>query len=277
MAFHSRNNNGILRKLFGRNEDPELTEVFREKGFYSDEYVNAFKARRQKLSSDDHFTLCEIYTEMERYDDAQSELLSVKAGSILDDITTGQRAFCRIAIAFGTGKYEDALRVYEELGRFLDTFMKNPVRSRVAGDYYFYSAALCAMFTDEDAKKAQPSATEKALASFMGTSPTGVNSEKLEKYLARLREWCDIYPKHRILYDITEVAVLFAKSKANTDSGDTTEINEGVRNVAYRKEAEDAAAKCRQNILDFSGFKYEWEREYYLRKLDRATRLTHAA
>ncbi|MBO4689148.1 MAG: hypothetical protein J5636_11635 [Clostridiales bacterium] len=219
--------------IFKKNKpDDELTRIFKEKGFYCDEYVQAFIHSRKHLSSDDHFTLCELYIEMERYNDAQKELLSVKPGSLLDIITTGQLAFCQIALYMGTGEYDDAKAVYEDKVKFLDTFMKNPVRCRIAGDYYSYAATICAMIGDE---------------------------KKKETYFARMREWCDIYPKHRILLDITEVATLYAKAAAL--AGVTPD------------EAKSAKETCRDTILNFQDFNYEWERAYYLRKLERTQRL----
>ncbi|MBR5975785.1 MAG: hypothetical protein IK020_11455 [Clostridiales bacterium] len=216
--------------IFKKNKpDDELTRIFREKGFYCDEYIQAFINSRKHLTSDDHFTLCELYIEMERYDAAQKELLSVKPGSLLDIITTGQLAFCRIALHMGTGEYDEAKAVYAEKVKFLDTFMKNPVRCRIAGDYYSYAATICAMTGDE---------------------------KKKETYFARMREWCDIYPKHRLLLDITDIATLYAKNQ--------------------NEEAEEAADKCRHTILDFPDFNYEWERGYYLRKLDRTARIAGA-
>ena len=188
--------------------------------------MQAFINNRKRLTSDDHFTLCELYIEMEKYDAAQKELLSVKPGSLLHIITTGQFAFCQIALYMGTGEYDDAKAVYGDKVKFLDTFMKNPVRCRIAGDYYSYAATLCAMIGDE---------------------------KKKETYFARMREWCDVYPKHRILLDITEAAVLYAKG--------------------HKEEAEKAADQCRQTILNFQDFNYEWERAYYLRKLERTERL----
>ena len=219
--------------IFRKNPaDAELDRIYKEKGFYCDEYVEAFRAAHPRLRSDDHFTLCELYIGMEKYDSASKELLSVRPGSLLDIITPAQHAFCRIAISLGSGDYSDALAIYNEHVKFLDTFMSNPVRSKIAGDYYSYAAILCAIEGKD------------------------TSDREIERYLARLREWCDLFPRHRLLLSITEVAVLYAKKE---------------------KEAEAAAAKCRQTILDFPSFNYEWEREEYLKKLDRATRITPEA
>ena len=214
-----------------------LKEVFQEKGFYCDEYVKAFIESRRKLTSDDHLTLCEIYTEMGRYDEAQKELLQVRPGSILDDIATGQNAFCQIHLFLEMGEYDKAISVYNEKVTFMDVFFKNPARSRAAGDYYCNAATLCAILSVTN-----PSFTmEKA-------------QENIERYYARLREWCDTFPRNRILYEITRVRVLYAWNK---------------------EEAGEAADTCRQTVLDF-GFEHEWEREYYLKKLDRAAKLRDA-
>ena len=218
--------------IFKKKNDEELAAVYREKGFYSEEYIQVFRSRHPRMNSDDHFTLCELYIGMEKYDSASKELLSVRPGSLLDIITPAQHAFCRIAISLGSGDYSDALAIYNEHVKFLDTFMSNPVRSKIAGDYYSYAAILCAIEGKD------------------------TSDREIERYLARLREWCDLFPRHRLLLSITEVAVLYAKKE---------------------KEAEAAAAKCRQTILDFPSFNYEWEREEFLKKLDRATRITPSA
>ena len=215
----------------------KLKEVYEQKGFYCDEYIEAFLATKKKITSDDHMTLCEIYTEMERYEEAQKELLQIHAGSILDDMAVGQRAFCQINYYIETGDFDKAIEVYNDKVRFLDVFFKNPARSRLAGDYYFHAALLCTLMCQKD-----PSA-EKALA------------EKINTYYARLREWCDIFPRNRILYEITVVRVLFVQNK---------------------EEAGEAFDNCRKTILDFD-FKHEWEREYFLRKLDRTKSITHEA
>ena len=223
--FFSKNsdsNSGLFRFFKRGSQDQELLEIFENKGFYSEEYVNAFLERHPRPNSDDHFTLCEIYTEMGKYEDARTELMAVRPGSILDAINNGQHAFCSIALLMETGEYKKAISAYHEHVKFLDTFMKNSVRSRIAGDYYSHAAVICAIEGDE---------------------------EKMDRYIRRMREWCDIFPKHRILLEVTQVKILFAKNK---------------------EEAGQALADCRQTITDFPGFKYEWEREYFLKKLDRA-------
>ena len=223
--FFSKNsdsNSGFSRFFKRGKQDQELVEIFENYGFYSDEYVNAFLDRHPRLTSDDHFTLCEIYTEMGKYEDARTELMAVRPGSILDAINNGQHAFCTIALFMETGEYKKAISSYHEHVKFLDTFMKNSVRCRIAGDYYSHAAVICALEGDE---------------------------EKTDRYIRRMREWCDIFPKHRILLEVTKVKILFAKKS---------------------EEAGQALADCRQTITDFSGFKYEWEREYVLKKLDRA-------
>ncbi|MBR6254460.1 MAG: hypothetical protein IKR22_03395 [Clostridiales bacterium] len=217
--------------LFNRNSEAKenLKKVYEEKGFYCEEYVQAYLATRKKITSDDHFTLCELYIGMERYEDAQKELLSVHARSIMDDMTTGQLCLCKMSLFTETGAYKDASDLYGERVRFLDVFFKNPVRSRAAGDYYYYASVISTLMGLED---------------------------KLDIYIRRLREWCDIFPKNRILLSITETAVLFVKKD---------------------EKAGEALAECRQTILDFSGFKYEWERDNYLKKLERTARLKDAS
>ena len=268
--------------IFKKKNDEELAAVYREKGFYSEEYIQVFRSRHPKMNSDDHCTLCEIYAEMGRFEDARNELFAVRPGMILDDITTGQQLYCHILLSMCSGRYKDAYSTFRDNARFLDRFMSNPVRSRIAGDYYSSVASLIALFSGKstvsatsgsetgvnalaEAENSSDSSSEKAsssdnsassskgfAAAFFGSTKKGDAASEVRKYMARLREWCDIFPKHRILLDITEVALLFAQNK---------------------EEAEDAAAKCRTNILDFSGFEYEWQRDYFLKKLDRATRL----
>lgn len=204
-----------------------LARIHVEKGCYCEEYLDAFKKANPKLTSDDYLTLCEILIEMERYDEAKDCLLRVRPGAIFDDMTEGAHSHCQLALAIETGHFKEACRIFEAERRFLDTFMSNPVRSKVAGDYYSNAAVLCALSGDE---------------------------ESCDRYIRRLREWCDIYPKHPILLKITEVKVLFAQGK---------------------QEAEAALADCDQAILDFSGFKFNWEQDYYRKKLSRASRITH--
>ena len=239
--------------IFKKKNDEELAAVYREKGFYSEEYIQVFRSRHPKMNSDDHCTLCEIYAEMGRFEDAQNELFAVRPGMILDDITTGQQLYCHILLSMCSGRYKDAYSTFRDNARFLDRFMSNPVRSRIAGDYYSSVASLLALFSSKSTASEPSDPSQNFKSAFFGSTKKGDAASEVRKYMARLREWCDIFPKHRILLDITEVALLFAQNK---------------------EEAEDAAAKCRANILDFSGFEYEWQRDYFLKKLDRATRLT---
>ena len=211
----------------------KLREAYENHGFYSDEYIEAFIASKKRLTSDDHFTLCDIYTELQRFDEAQKELLSCKSGTFLDDITTGQIALCKIALAMGTGDYNEAIEAYEDRSRFLDIHFKNPARSRAAGDYYMYAATINAI-----------------LQRKVGYGEAyDIYKEEIKKYYARLREWCDVFPGHRIQFDLTQTMVQFAKGEM--------------------KEAEKAYDECKSNILNHD-FKYEWEREYFLNRLDRA-------
>lgn len=214
------------------NDDQEdgysLASIYKVKGCYCEEYLDAFMEQCPKKNNDNRFTLCEIYTELERYEEALDCLDPITPNSILDDITRGQLLHCRIMIFIETGKMERALELYTENKKFLDRFMKNPVRSKISGDFYSNSALLCAY----------------------------ANDDKYEDiYIKRLREWCDLFPKNRLLLEITEVKLLLLKK---------------------HEEAEEAFAHCRETILDFSGFQYEWEREYYLKKLDRAKKLFSA-
>lgn len=211
-----------------------LRAAYEQYGYYSDEYIEAYLASTKRITSDVHYTLCEIYTEMERYDDAQKELLSCKSGSFMDDISTGLQAICKISLFFARQDYDEALSVYGDRVRFLDVHFKNPARSRVAGDYYMYAASLCAIAGRKD-----PDSLQKY-------------EDLIKKYYARLREWCDVFPRHRLQFELTQTMVLFAKGE--------------------NEEAEEAFAKCRQSILDHD-FKYEWERENFLKRLERSRKL----
>lgn len=217
----------FLRKYI--NDDQEdgygLASIYKVKGCYCDEYLDAFMAECPEKNNDNRFTLCEIYTELERYEEAQDCLDPITPSSILDDITRGQLLHCRIMLFIETGKMDRALELFSDNKKFLDRFMKNPVRSKISGDFYSNAALLCAFANvakDEDI------------------------------YIKRLREWCDLFPKNRLLLEITQVKILLLKKS---------------------EEAEDAFALCRETILDFPDFQYEWEREYYLKKLDRAKKL----
>ena len=211
-----------------------LRKAYEEHGYYSDEYIEAYLASIKRKTPDVHYTLCEIYTEMERYDSAQKELLSCKSGGFMDDISTGLQAICKIAYYTAIQDYDEALSVYGDRVRFLDVHFKNPARSRVAGDYYMYASTLCAI-----AERKDPDSFEKY-------------EDLIKKYYARLREWCDVFPRHRLQFELTQTMVLFAKGQ--------------------NEEAEDAFAKCKQSILDHD-FKYEWEREDFLKRLERSRKL----
>jgi len=212
-----------------KEAEAALARIYERKGCYSEEYLEAFMQAHPKLTSDDQLTICEILIELQRYDEAKDCLLRVRPGAIFDDMTEGAHTHCQLTLAIETGHFREACRIFETERRFLDTFMSNPVRSKVAGDYYSNAAVLCALSGDE---------------------------ESCDRYIRRLREWCDLYPRHPILLKITQVKVLFAQGK---------------------KEAEAALAECDQAILDFMGFKYYWEQEYYRNKLSRASRITHEA
>jgi len=220
-------------------KDSPLASVYKEKGCYSQEYLDAFIQQFPKRNNDNLFTLCEIYTEMERYAEAKECLEPITPGSILDDITRGQLLHCRITLYMETGDLEKALSTYQDNKKFLDRFMHNPVRSKIAGDYYSNGAILSALSGDNEFE---------------------------DTYIRRLREWCDLFPKNRLLLEITEVKLLLLRESGKI-SVPSLERKED------KEKAGDALANCRKNILDHSGFQYEWEREYYLKKLDRAARI----
>lgn len=212
-----------------KEDDNSLSSIYQAKGCYCQEYLDAFTSRFPKKNNDNLFTLCEIYTELERYEEAKECLDPITPGSILDDITKGQLLHCRIMLFMEEGKFQKALEIYSENKKFLDRFMKNPVRSKISGDFYSNSAVLCAFSKD---------------------------AEYEDIYIKRLREWCDIFPKNRLLLEITQAKILL---------------------LTQNEEAEEALASCRRHILDFQGFQYEWEREYYIKKLDRAIRIMREA
>ncbi len=222
---------GFLRKNAngGSSDRSELASIYEQKGCYCQEYLDAFQAQNPKKNNDYYFTLCEIYTEMERYEDAKDCLAPITPNSILDDITRGQLLFCRIMISMETGNIKKATEIYSDKVKFLDRFMMNPARSKIAGDYHSYCAVMAACSGDEKTE---------------------------DCYIRRLREWCDIFPKNHVMLEITQVKVLFARKS---------------------EKAEEAWQQCHQMLLGFSEFRYPWERDYFLKKLDRARDITHEA
>lgn len=225
-----------------KKQKEELGRIFREHGCYSDEYIETFQAYQTKPNADSQLILVSIYIEMGRLEEAKKALMNVDFGldKLIDNNAKAKKIHLQIMLDLAEGKTFDARDTYKENTHFLDKTMKNPFISNIAGDYYAYAAALTTLtvaFTEHP---------------------------DVKKYLARLREWCDTYPKNRILYDITQVWLAYVKSTHAMISSGT-----GMESVDAKKEAEAAAAKCRETILDFDGFSYEWEREFYLNRLDR--------
>lgn len=212
-----------------KKQKEELGRIFRENGCYSNEYVEAFTAFHPKMSSDEQMILTSIYIEMGRLDDAKKSMMNTDFGvdKLIDSNAKAKKVHLQIMLDLAEGLADEAKSLFTENTRFMDKNMKNPFASNIAGDYYVYAASFSTIIDGDR------------------------TSEDTEKYLARLREWCDTYPRNRLLYEIAEVWLAYVQPDAN------------------KEEAEATAAECRKSILDFDGFNYEWERTFYLNRLDR--------
>ena len=132
----------VLYKLAGINE--ELVQIYETKG-YCDEYIDGFKALNKKMKPMDYLTLCDIYTGLERYSEAEEMLSRVSVGFMTDDTIKGMYLLNKINLLLGENKGAEAYEVFAKEQKFLDIFFSAPAYRRMGIAYYDSAAVTLAM------------------------------------------------------------------------------------------------------------------------------------
>lgn len=133
----------VMYKLAGINE--ELYNLYVEKG-PCEEYAEGYKAlHSKKMKPMDYTTLADIYTTLEKYDEAEEMLGHVKVGIMTDDTIKGVYLLSKLNLLLGQDKGEEAYELFKKEQKYLDIFFSAPAYRRSGMAYYDTAAVILAM------------------------------------------------------------------------------------------------------------------------------------
>ncbi len=139
----------ILYKLAGTSE--ELQQLYAEKG-PCNEYVDACIAFQKNPSPFDTILNADLLISVERYDEAEELLDSVKINSVFsDDDIKGMGNFVLMNLYIHTGRREAAGELLRKHAKFHDIYFQSPVRKRYAPCYYDLAADILSYEGNENA------------------------------------------------------------------------------------------------------------------------------
>lgn len=138
----------ILYKLAGTSE--ELQELYKEKG-PCNEYIDALMAFQKKPSDFDKILNADLLISVERFEEAERLLDSVKINFMSDDDIKGFGVFVRTNLYIQTGRREEAHEIFKKELKFLNIFFSSPSKARSAGAFYDLAAEIFSYEGDEKA------------------------------------------------------------------------------------------------------------------------------
>lgn len=206
----------MMYKLAGINE--ELYNIFEQKG-PCEEYAEGYKElHSKKMKPMDYTTLADLYTTLEKYDEAEEMLSHVKINFMTDDTIKGVYLLSKLNLLVGQKKGEEAYALFTKEQKYLDIFFSAPAYRRSGMAYYDTAAVLLAMngqlqaagyyykleqesSQTYDKTGVYPMLTNVHMLKLMGNETTAQEAaDKAREYITNYNEFKYVWQKEQFLH-----------------------------------------------------------------------------
>ncbi len=136
----------VLYKLAGTNE--EIQQIYVEKG-PCNEYIDALMAFQKKPSGFDKCLNADMLISLERYDEAEELLNSVKINAFSDDDIKSMGNYVKANLYLRTGRREEAGEIFHKNEKLFEIYFQSPSKMRYFGAYLDLAADIVSGEGDE--------------------------------------------------------------------------------------------------------------------------------